>query len=162
MEDKLQEILDDLDRAGIPYELVRHVAVYTIEEMNAVGINDMGCIAKNLFLRDNKGKRHFLVSVVGSKTVDLTKLGGIVGERLGFASEDRLARKLNLTKGAVTPLGIYYNEEHDVDVYLDADLCDEPRIGVHPCDNTATVFLSYADLERYLKSKGNKVTVIRL
>lgn len=108
MEDReIRKVLDVLDNAGIRYRMVSHDPVYTIEEMERLHLDADAEIAKNLFLRDARGKRHFLVVLCSCKTVDLKALRGQLGtSALSFASEDRLKRFLGLEKGAVTPLGI--------------------------------------------------------
>lgn len=59
----MKEVLKELDNMGIKYEVVEHKPVYTIEDMNNLDPNIFkgAEICKNLFLRDQKGKRHFLV-----------------------------------------------------------------------------------------------------
>ena len=105
MEDReIRKVLDVLDNAGIRYRMVSHDPVYTIEEMERLHLDADAEIAKNLFLRDARGKRHFLVVLCSCKTVDLKALRGQLGtSALSFASEDRLKRFLGLEKGAVTP-----------------------------------------------------------
>ena len=106
MEDReIRKVLDVLDNAGIRYRMVSHDPVYTIEEMERLHLDADAEIAKNLFLRDARGKRHFLVVLCSCKAVDLKALRGQLGtSALSFASEDRLKRFLGLEKGAVTPL----------------------------------------------------------
>ncbi|MBQ2880231.1 MAG: hypothetical protein IJE27_06005 [Anaerotignum sp.] len=70
-----QEVKAFLEEKNIPFEWVEHKAVYTIEEMEELGLESMDEIAKNLFLRDQKGKKHFLVVVKGEKQVNLKELG---------------------------------------------------------------------------------------
>ena len=159
---KRADILRWLEETGTAYEMVEHDAAYTIEEMDAVLHCGKGEVCKNLFLRDQKGKRHFLVSFCFDKQADLKKLGEHIGSKLSFASEERLEKHLNLTKGSVTPLGVFYNRENTVEVYLDSDLETFGTVGVHPCDNTATVFLSFADLVRLIRESGNPLTITKL
>ena len=71
MSEKRGIVLDTLARMGIEYELWEHPAVYTIEEMDALPLKRPDVIAKNLFLRDAKGKRHFLVVLKNTATVVL-------------------------------------------------------------------------------------------
>lgn len=161
--DKKQQTLALLDAEGIPYRLVEHPPAFDMEDIAAFGVQAHGHVAKNLFLRDsNKGRRHFLVTVRGDKRVDLAALGEAVGQRLSFASEGRLEKYLNLKKGEVTPLAVQYDTENAVEVFFDEDLAALPAVGVHPCDNTATVFLSFADLQAYVKNQGNRVTLVKL
>lgn len=155
-----QEVKTFLEEKNIPFEWVEHKAVFTIEEMEELGLESMDEIAKNLFLRDQKGKRHFLVVVKGLKQVNLKELGEKLGTKLSFASEERLEKYLGLKKGAVTPLGILNDENCAVEVYMDEDLCKLERIGVHPNDNTASVYLSPADLLNIIKEHGNSLEVL--
>ena len=156
--------LDRLDAMGIAYELQEHPAVYTIEEMEALGMTlDGETVVKNLFLRDGKGRRHFLVMVRAEKTVNLKALSALLGvSQLGFASEERLLRYLGLTKGAVSPLGLLNDTGAAVVRVVDADLVGNPRLGVHPNDNTATVWMTCADIERVAGENGNEITVVKI
>lgn len=156
-----QEIRKFLDEKGIEYEWIEHEAVYTIEDMARLGLEDMQDIAKNLFLRDAKGKRHFLVVVREDKKVDLRRLEEIIGsKRLSFASEERLEKYLGLKKGSVTPLGILNDEERAVEVFFDADFCEMGKIGVHPNENTASVYLSTESLLQVIREHGNPLEII--
>ena len=155
-----QEIKMFLEEKKIPFEWVEHKAVYTIEEMEELGLESMDEIAKNLFLRDQKGKHHFLVVVQGLKQVNMKELGEKLGTKLSFASEERLEKYMGLTKGSVTPLGVLNDENCAVEVYIDEDLCKLKRIGVHPNDNTASVYLSPADLLNIIREHGNPVEIL--
>ena len=159
---KQQEILSWLEEKGVAYELMRHPPVYTIGDMEGLGICGRGNVCKNLFLRDGKGRRHFLVMIARDKQADLKRLGEAAGVRFSFASEERLEKYLNLSRGAVTPLGLYYDKDAAVEVLLDRDLVGEPRLGVHPGENTATVFLSCEDLLRLIREQGNPLTIVTL
>lgn len=162
MEDReIRKVLDVLENAGIRYRMVSHDPVYTIEEMERLHLDADALIAKNLFLRDARGKRHFLVVLAKDKAVDLKALRRRLGtSALSFASEDRLNRLLGLEKGAVTPLGILNDEARAVEVLFDRDLAGLPALGVHPNRNTATVFLPLADLESLIRSHGNAVSFV--
>lgn len=156
-----QEIKAFLEEKGIPFEWVEHKAVYTIDEMEELGLEDMEDIAKNLFLRDQKGKRHFLVVIRANKQAKLKELGEKLGVgRLSFASEERLEKYLKLKKGAVTPLGILNDDNCAVEVFLDEDFLKMKKIGVHPNENTASVYLETEDLLRIIQEHGNSVEVV--
>lgn len=62
---------------------------------------------------------------------------------------------LGLIPGAVTPLGLLNDPEHRVRFYLDTEFLGN-RIGVHPCDNTAIVWLQAEDLMRLIREHGNR------
>ena len=156
-----EEVKVFLKEKGIPIHWVEHKAVYTIEEMEELGLEKMEETAKNLFLRDQKGKCHFLVVIRADKQVNLKELGEkLGGVRLSFASEERLEKYLGLKKGAVTPLGILNDTACAVKVFLDKDFLGKEEIGVHPNDNTASVYLKTADLMQMIKEHGNSLEVL--
>lgn len=146
-----------LDEKGISYRCVDHPAAFTIEDMETAGVCTHGNVCKNLFLRNANGKRHFLVCAQKDRPVDLKQLGTALGSRLSFASEERLMKHLGLTRGAVTPLGVLNDESAAVEVVFDRNLAGEESLGVHPCENTATVFLRFDDLLRLIEENGNSV-----
>lgn len=159
----MEEILQRLKELGIQYELIEHKAVFNMEEMDALGKDFFkgATICKNLFLRDQKGKRHFLVTMKEEKQANLAEIAkSCLATKLSFASEERLKKYLNLTPGAVTPLAIINDEQKAVEVILDKDLFKEEKIGVHPGVNTATVIISPVDLEKYIKANGNKLKMM--
>ena len=151
MENQKQRIYDELKKMNIKYEVVEHEPVYTKEDMDRLGLPEKGILCKNLFLRDAKGKRHFLVTCDEKKKVDLKSLARQVGvNALSFASEERLEKYLKLKQGSVTPFGLINDEDHAVEFFIDKDLTRAKSLGIHPLENTATVFLSYKDLDKFL------------
>ncbi|MCL2853740.1 MAG: prolyl-tRNA synthetase associated domain-containing protein [Defluviitaleaceae bacterium] len=160
----VQETCDALDRHGVQYELVEHSPVMTVDEFRLEQAYSMGTILKNLFLRDDSGKRTFMFSCHGEKRVDLKKLSEILGvKRLGFASPDRLMRYTGLTPGAVSPLGLLFDIDHHVTMVFDKELHQlDNRIGVHPGVNSATVFLKFGELARFLEEIGANVIFIEM
>ena len=74
-----EETLNKLDALGIAYEKIDHPAVYTIDEMDNLDITFKCNVVKNLFLRDAKGKRHFLVVFDKDKKADLAGIRGQLG-----------------------------------------------------------------------------------
>ncbi len=155
------ELYAYLDGMGISYEVEEHAPVFTIDEMRELGIK--GSVCKNLFLRDAKGRQHFLVVLPGDRQADL---GGACGGawliKLSFASEERLMKHLGLTKGSVTPLAVIQDPDHTVQVLLDESLTGMDRLGVHPLVNTATLWISGADLLRFVRSCGNPVKIVSI
>ena len=158
-----EETLQKLQQLGVAHEVMEHPAVYTMEEMEMLGITAQGEVCKNLFLRDAKGKRHFLVVLKEEKRADLKEIAEQIGSsKLSFASAERLMRYLKVEQGAVSPLGVLNDETHSVEVLIDSDLKDCPKVGVHPNDNTATVWMSAKDLISVIESQGNSVTFLQL
>ena len=157
------ETLRYLDEQGIAYELVEHEAVFTMEGMEALALPFAREVVKNLFLRDRKKRSYFLVVMDGRKSADLKALRTALGTPpLTFASEEDLHALLGLHKGAVTPLGVLNDEARRVEVVLDADLRGSRGIGVHPCDNTATVRLQLADLLALFDERGTPYRFVEM
>lgn len=150
------ETLAWLDGLGINYRLATHPAVHTIQAMEELGLEGGEWVVKNLFLRDDKKRQYFLVSLQKDKSANLKTLRALLGSRpLSFASEADLDAKLGLAPGAVTPLGVLADESRSVTLVLDEDIRAFPVVGVHPNDNTATVFLTPQDLERAVAAGGS-------
>ncbi len=155
------ELYAYLDGMGISYEVEEHAPVFTIDEMRELGIK--GSVCKNLFLRDAKGRQHFLVVLPGDRQADLGALAAALGSsKLSFASEERLMKHLGLTKGSVTPFAVIQDPDHTVQVLLDESLTGMDRLGVHPLVNTATLWISGADLLRFVCSCGNPVKIVSI
>src|SRR5207237_10923547 len=92
---------------GIAARRVEHPPVMTVEESERLVPPLPGAKTKNLFLRNKKGDRHFLVTVPHDAAVDLNVLGEQLGAgRLGFASPERLMKHLGITPGAVSLLAL--------------------------------------------------------
>lgn len=159
-----QQTYDYLTKQGIDYEKTEHEAVFNMDELGRVDVPYPGRDAKNLFVRDDKKQNYYMITVKGAKRVDLKQFKKDHDTRhLSFASADDLAAKLHLIPGAVTPLGLLNDETKEVQLFLDEDfLNDGGIIGVHPCDNTATVWLKTKDLVDLIKKHGNPVTIIKL
>lgn len=158
-----QDIIELLNKNNIKYEIVEHDAVYTMEDIDKLNIDNSGVEVKNLFLRDEKGKNHFLIVAKEDTKIDIKELKNIINStRLSFASEERLDKYLHLTRGCVSPFGILNDELKEVKVFIDDKLKNEMKIGVHPNENTSTIFISTNDIENIIKEHGNYVEYISL
>ena len=151
-----------LDRYHFIYEAYEHAPVYTIEEMDALNLPHKEEIVKNLFLRDDKKRNYYLVTVPGHKTVNLKSLSErIPSRKLSFASDASLRELLMLEKGHVTPLGVLNNVQHNVIVVFDKSLQNK-RIGIHPLENTATIFIAFEDVKKLIEDHGNAIVMCDL
>lgn len=156
------ETYEFLKKENIDFEVTEHRAVYNMAELAEVEMPYPECDAKNLFVRDDKRRDYYLITIKGDKRVDLKAFRREMGTRpLTFASAEELFEILGLTPGAVTPLGLLCDDSHRVTFYIDSEFCDAPGIiGVHPNDNTATVWLKTADLLRVIGEHGNTVHIV--
>lgn len=140
-----QDIYTLLQEKGIEHRVFEHEAVYTIEGMMALGLPDADRVAKNLFLRDDK-KHFYLLVAKEDRKINMKELQAKLGtRRLSFANETQLMDILGLISGAVCPFGVLNDSQKQVTVFFD-DFFADGIIGVHPLDNTASVFLSVSDI----------------
>jgi len=157
-----QETYDYLTLKGISYEITEHAAVFNMEELDSVTLPYPDCDAKNLFVRDDKKRNYYLITVKGDKRVDLKEFRKAHGLRnLSFASPEDLMSIMGLIPGAVTPLGLLNDEERRVTFYFDSAFAGG-LVGVHPNDNTATLWLNAEDLVKLIEEHGNAVHVVKI
>lgn len=144
-----------LTEHNIVYEVSEHKAVFNMEEAESLDLPYPECDAKNLFIRDDKKQNYYLITVKGDKRVNLKEFRKQHGLRaLSFASPEELSAVMGLTPGAVTPLGILNDVERRVHFYLDKSFIGG-KIGVHPNDNTATIWVQADELMDLIKKHGN-------
>ena len=147
-----------LQELGIAFTRHEHPPVATVDEAaeHWAGIDATHC--KNLFLRNQKGNRHYLVVLAASKKADLRAVADQIGDgKLSFASPERLMTHLGLTPGAVSPFGLINDREHQVRVVLDGDFQTATRLSFHPNINTVTFTIAAADFKTFLDACMNPV-----
>lgn len=156
------EIYDYLKAHQVSYEAAEHPAVYNMEEMSQIDLPHPEVDAKNLFVRDDKKANYYLITVKGDKRVNLKEFRHQHSLRnLSFASEQDLMEIMGLIPGAVTPLGLLNDTDLKAQLYLDRDfLGSSGLVGVHPNDNTATIYLQTQDLIRLIQEHSNKVEIV--
>lgn len=159
-----QEIYDYLKENGIWHEITEHSAVFNMEELDAVDLPYPDCDAKNLFVRDDKRRSYYLITVKGDKRVDLKEFRKTYRTKpLTFVKPDELVGILGLIPGAVSPFGLLNDAEKKVVFYIDTAFIEgNGLIGIHPNDNTATVWLKAGDLIRIIQEHGNEVNVVKI
>lgn len=135
-----------LDSLGIAYQKVGHEAVFTIQECAPIDDLLHAVVAKNYFLATKHRDRFYLCLVrpdVRFKSVDISRQIG--STRLSFGPEDALERLLRVHPGAVSPMGLIFDTEKQVQLLVDSGLKQERRIAFHPCDNTQTLAMGAQD-----------------
>lgn len=157
------DVYSALDALGISCARYEHPPVFTAEEAAGHWRGADGTAVKNLFLRNKKGDRHYLVILGIEKQADLQQLVKVIGDdRLSFGSPERLMARLGLTPGSVSPFGLINDTTRSVQVIIDADLKHARRLIFHPNINTASLTIAFADFEKFLASRGNVVRYIKV
>lgn len=157
--DKVLEVLKDME---IDYEIITHPAVYTSKEADEYVKDREGIFSKTLFLSDKKDQNFYLIIINDSKRLDIKKLSDVIGQRLHFAKEEDLMKKMGLKPGSVSLFGLLNNKEKDVKVFIDKEVTKENKINFHPNDNTATLFISIDDMFKFLNNLNFEYQIIDL
>jgi len=147
----------------IAYQRYDHPAVYTVAEAQRLVPPLPAAKTKNLFLRDKKGQRHFLVIVPAAKRVDIKALPGVLGsDRLSFGSADRLKKFLGVDPGAVTLFAIFNDPSGKVELIIDETLWEASAFQFHPLVNTSTLVISRENLQRFIQRTGHEVRTLNV
>lgn len=168
MQDRLERrrrTLDFLTEHGIGYELYTHPPLPTVKAALEYWKDVDATHCKNLFFRNHKGNRHYLVVLECHKELDIHGLEHLLHQgKLSFASEERMLRCLGLRPGSVSPLGLIndigiartadpkelFDNGHRVKLFLDSDLKKSEKLSFHPCENTSGAVISNADFMKFL------------
>lgn len=163
MNERHEQVYRALDALGIRYERFHHPPVFNSEDVAQHWKDIPATPVKNLFLRNKKGDRHYLVILGVDKQADLRQLVKVIGDdRLSFGSPERLMAHLGVTPGSVSPFGLLNDASGVVRVIVDRDLRSAERLIFHPNDNTASLTIGFADFEKFLNSTNNSVRWISL
>lgn len=158
--EKVLKLLEDLD---IPFEIHTHPPVATVEEALPYWKEIDATHCKNLFFRNHKGNRHYLVILRHDRKLNIRDLEQRLRQgKITFASSRRMERYLGVSGGSVSLFGLINDRENHVHLFLDAGLKSAARISFHPNENTATVVISYQSFLKFLEWSGNTYEFINL
>lgn len=157
---KLYELFEKLE---ISFDYYEHPPVPTVEEASRYWKDIEATHCKNIFFRNHKGNRHYLVILDYRHTLAIRDLEQRLKQgKLTFASPERMMKYLGVTPGSVTPLGLIHDENHHVHLFLDDNLRHSKTISFHPCINTASIVIKYDDFIKFLRYNGNSWEYVKL
>ena len=161
--ERISKVLEYLDNNNITHTWYTHPEAPTIEIARQHWQKDGSKHCKNLFFRNHKGNRHYLVVFDSEQSLAIHDLEQRLKQgKLSFASEQRMERYLGLKPGSVSPFGLINDTENHVHLFLDRNLLTYPSLSFHPNDNRATVVISQQMFAQYLKAVGNSYEYIEL
>ncbi|MFK5856949.1 MAG: prolyl-tRNA synthetase associated domain-containing protein [Bacteroidota bacterium] len=151
--EKVYNVLSDLN---IKFEVFEHPPLGTIDIAQEYWKDIDAVHCKNLFFRNHKGNKHYLVIIKDTTPFSIRSLEQKLKQgKLSFASEKRLKKFLGVSPGSVSPFGLINDDDHHVHLFIDEQLQNAQKISFHPNDNTASLVVKYSDFIKYLKSLGN-------
>lgn len=157
----MQSVLTYLDNHQIEYEMFEHPAAFTCEEVDQYCSHIPGMACKNLFIKNRKGKRFFLLVLPADKPIDIKAFGRRVGQSgLTFANPQNLKEKLKVEPGSVSPFGLLNDQEGIVEVFIDQEVLDADKVNFHPNINTATLVLKGEMFRRFLDGMAHDFQII--
>ncbi len=157
------QVYEVLKNLQISFDYYEHPPVPTVKEAAVYWKDIEAAHCKNLFFRNHKGNRHFLVLLEYQQNLVIKDLEARLKQgKISFASDKRLMKYLGLTAGSVSPFGLVNDEKHEVHVFIDENLKKATKISFHPNINTASLVLSLADFMLYMNTIGNTYTFLKL
>ena len=154
--EKISKVLEYLDNNNITHTWYTHPEAPTIEIARQHWQKDGSKHCKNLFFRNHKGNRHYLVVLDCERDLDIHDLEKRLHQgKLSFASPQRMEKYLGLQPGSVSPFGLINDVDNHVHLFLDENLKKENSLSFHPNDNRATVVISNDEFMHYLSLVGN-------
>jgi len=157
----MDTVIEFLESNNISYKLFRHDPVFTVEQARETRMTIDGLHCKNLFIRNQKGNKHFLVIFPADMEVDLKALALQVGiNKISFASANRLQKYLGVEPGSVSIFGLLNDKDKLVELFLHEEVLQADMVTFHPNDNSATISLSKEQFQKVLKELGRTYSMI--
>jgi Ala-tRNA(Pro) deacylase len=152
-----------LDSLNVNFDYYEHPEAPTVEIASQYWKDIEATHCKNLFFRNHKGNRHYLVILEYKQVLEIKILEQKLKQgKLSFASPERMKKYLGVYPGSVTPLGLINDIDSHVHLFLDENLKNSKRISFHPNENNASIIIDYSDFIKFLEARGNKYEYVKL
>lgn len=161
--ERIEKVLSYLKDNNLEYTWYTHPEAPTIDIARQYWQKDGSKHCKNLFFRNHKGNRHYLVVLDCEQDLNIHELEKRLHQgKLSFASQQRMEKYLGLLPGSVSPFGLINDTDNHVHLFLDENLKREASLSFHPNDNHATVVIRNDVFMRYLTIVGNSYEFVSL
>ena len=158
-----QAVLSYLREHDIPFECYNHPEGKTIEEAKRWWKDDGSVHCKNIFMRNHKGNKHYLVIMDARHDMDIHDIEHQLHQgKLSFASPERMMKYLGVRPGSVSLFTLVNDVNHEVILFVDKQLLEAEKVSFHPNDNTASLVISRDDMLKFIKSIGNQYEFMEL
>mgnify|MGYP001061485366 CR=1 FL=1 len=150
-----------LEAQNIPYRLQEHEAVFTVAE-SSMKLPEKVPV-KTLLVTDEKKQQVWMVAMRGLNRLDMKNLAQACGvKKLQFVRPERVEELVGVHPGSVGIFGLLHPGAETTHVIVDESLMQEPELGFHPNDNTATVFLKPEDIQKVIIATGHEYRILPL
>ncbi len=144
---------------GISVTTFSHKPVFTVNEGADVKAQLKGAHTKNLFIREKKKKRLFLVVACDDTKIDLNWLSKRLNVgRFSFGKPERLQEVLGVTPGSVTPFALINDTERLVTPIYDERMLGYDVLNFHPLVNSMTTAIGREDFLTFTRDLGYEIT----
>lgn len=157
------ELYQLLDSLSISFDYYEHPPVPTVKEAAIYWQDIDAAHCKNLFFRNHKGNKHYLVILEFSKELDIHAIEQKLKQgKLTFASERRLKDFLGVEPGSVSLFSLINDINKHVHVFLDFDLKCSKKLSFHPNINTASLVITNDSFLKFLEHSRNNYEFIQV
>ncbi len=158
-----EKVLQTLTKLEIPFEIYEHPPLPTINIAREYWKNINATHCKNLFFRNHKGNKHYLVILDWLQDLDIHDLEKRLKQgKISFASQERMDKYLGVKAGSVSAFSLINDVNNHVYVFIDENLKKSTKISFHPNVNTASVVISFSDFEKFINWSKNKYEYLKL
>ncbi len=141
-----------LKQNQIEFILHQHTPVYTVEEAREHCYHIPGMHCKNLFLKDSKSGKFFLLTLPATKIIPISQIRKQIGvKKLSFANPDELSKVLKLKPGSVSPFGLLHDNQKIITFLIDQQVWNAPKVCFHPNVNYETIELTQDNFQKYIQ-----------
>lgn len=156
-----EQVYSYLKEHGIDFEYYEHPEAPTIEIAAQFYRGEGTTLCKNLFFRNHKGNKHYLVIMDSRHEMDIHDLEHQLHQgKLSFASPERMMKYLGVKPGSVSLFTLVNDVNHEVFLFVDNELKKAQKVSFHPNDCTASLVISNQDMMKFIESIGNQYEFI--
>lgn len=151
-----QQVYDYLKNLGIEFDYYEHPEAPTIEIAAQFYRGEGTTLCKNLFFRNHKGNKHYLVIMDSKHEMDIHDIEHRLHQgKLSFASEERMMKYLGVRPGSVSLFTLVNDANHEVILFVDSKLKEAEKVSFHPNDNRASLVISNESMMKFIEKIGN-------
>ena len=157
------QVYEALQRMQIPFDYYEHPEAPTIEIAAQFYRGEGTTLCKNLFFRNHKGNRHYLVIMDSRHAMDIHDMEHRLHQgKLSFASPERMMKYLGVRPGSVSLFTLVNDANHEVTLFVDRQLLEAGKVSFHPNDNRASLVITRDDMLRFIREIGNPYEIVDL